>query len=152
MNRQAGIAVENGHGMAVRGNSFQGNGHGVLLWSHHVPSFAEGFPESLTSYDWEIEGNSFVRNGKGIRIAAEQDHGIRPLPESAHRGDDTRPRDHRIRSNQIQDNRVGIELHATDDTLIEENMLDRNVEANLRQEDTRGTVARNNLGSPGAYL
>jgi parallel beta-helix repeat protein len=152
MNRQAGIAVENGHGMTVRGNTFQGNGHGVLIWSHHVPTFAEQFPESLTSYDWSIEGNTFTRNGKGVRVAADQDHGIRPLPESVHRGEETRPRGHRIRKNDIQDNRVGIELHGADGTVIEENLLSHNVEANLRQEDCRETLARNNLGAAGGYL
>src|SRR5439155_15387079 len=83
MNRQAGIAVENGHGFTVRGNTLQGNGHGVLLWSKHVDRFAELYPEKLTSYNWRIEENTFTRNGKGIRIAANQDHGIRELPADA---------------------------------------------------------------------
>jgi parallel beta-helix repeat protein len=152
MNRQAGIAVENGHGFQVRGNSFQGNGHGVLIWSKHVERFAELYPENLTSYGWTIEDNSFTRNGKGIRIAADQDHGIRsPAPELCGKAD-LRPREHAIRKNDIQDNRVGIELHGADGTVVEENVLSRNVEANLRQEDCRDTRARNNLGSAGAYL
>ena len=151
MNRQAGIAVENGHGMAVRGNSFQANGHGILLWSRHNERFAQLFPGSLTSYDWDIQGNNMNRNGKGIRIAADQDHGIRPLQENEASAE-TRPRDHRIRKNDIQDNRVGIELYRADHTVIEENILNRNVEANLRQEDSEGTVSRNNLGAAGGYL
>ena len=35
---------------------------------------------------------------------------------------ETRPRDHRIGKNDIQDNRVGIELLRTDTTIIEENI------------------------------
>lgn len=152
MNRQAGIAVENGHGIAVRGSTFQANGHGILLWSKRVEQFAALFPESLTSYDWQIEGNVFTRNGKGIRIAADQDHGIRPLPAELRGRPETRPRRHVIRRNDIQDNRVGIELAGADETTIEENLLHRNVEANRREEDTTGTLFRNNLGSAGAYL
>ncbi|HZT42216.1 MAG TPA: right-handed parallel beta-helix repeat-containing protein [Chthonomonadaceae bacterium] len=152
LNRQAGIAVENGHGFTVRGNTFQANGHGILIWTKHVESFAALFPENGTSYDWNIEENTFTRNGKGIRIAADQDHGIRSLPAEASGKPETRPRDHAIRKNDIQDNRVGIELSNADNTLIEENILNRNVEANLRQDDTRETLARNNLGAVGGYL
>jgi parallel beta-helix repeat protein len=152
MNRQAGIAVENGHGMKVCGNTFQANGHGILLWSRRVDRFAELFPSSLTSYDWAIEGNNIRNNGKGIRIAADQDHGIRPLPEEVSDKAETRPREHRIRKNDLQDNRVGIELYRSDETVIEENILHHNVECNLRQDDAEGTTFRNNLGAAGGYL
>ncbi|MFN3652967.1 MAG: nitrous oxide reductase family maturation protein NosD [Armatimonadota bacterium] len=152
MNRQAGIAVENGHGFRVTGNRFQGNGHGILLWTHYVEKFAGLFPESMTSYDWTIEENTFTRNGKGIRIAADQDHGIRPLPEERCGREETRPRGHTLRKNDIQDNRVGIELFRADGTVVEQNLLNANVEANLRQDDARDTLARNNLGSGGGYL
>jgi parallel beta-helix repeat protein len=152
MNRQAGIAVENGHGFTVRGNTFQASGHGLLLWTKYVEQLAALFPESLTSCDWTIEGNTFTRNGKGIRIAADQEHGIRSMPEELCGRPETRPRAHTLHKNDIQDNRVGIELYRADGTLIEGNILNRNVEANLRQDDCEGTVARNNLGSAGAYL
>jgi parallel beta-helix repeat protein len=146
-NRQAGIAVENGHEFTVRGNTFQDNGHGILLWSKHVPRFAELYPESLTSRDWQIEQNVFTRNGKGIRIAADQDHGIRPLPPDVPRT--PCPHGHVIRRNEIQDNRVGIELAGVDGTVIEGNLLSGNVEADLVQEDAGGATSRNNLGSAG---
>lgn len=154
MNRQAGIAVENGHGMVVRGNTFQANGHGILIWTRQVESFAQAFPESRTSYDWTIENNTFTRNGKGVRIAADQDHGIRALPAGAPGvgGAETRPRDHILRGNDIQDNRVGIELVRADRTTIEGNILRGNVEANLRQDDTEGTLAQNHPGAVGGYL
>jgi parallel beta-helix repeat protein len=153
MNRQAGIAVENAHGMQVRGNTFQANGHGVLLWSTYVEKFVESYPESLTSYGWTIEENVFTRNGKGIRIAANQDHGIRPRQGPVSDPPDAmRPHDHTIRKNDIQDNRIGIELYQTDRTVIERNILNRNVEANVRQDDCEGTVMRNNLGAAGGYL
>lgn len=152
MNRQAGIGVENGHGMTVRGNTFQANGHGILLWTKYVEQFAAQFPESLTSYDWTIEENVFTRNTKAIRIAADQDHGIRNLPEDKSGRPECRPRAHILRKNDIQDNRIGIELYKADGTIVEGNLLNRNVEANLRQDDCEGTVARNNLGSAGGYL
>lgn len=152
MNRQAGIAVENGHHFEVKGNNFQANGHGVLIWSHHVPEWSEELPEHGTSHDWLIEENTFTRNGKGIRIAADQDHGIRTYPEDKWGPEDTRPHDHTIRKNDIQDNRVGIDLVKADRTHIEGNILNRNVEANIRQDDARDTTSINNLGSAGAYL
>lgn len=152
MNRQAGIAVENGHGYRVTGNTMQANGHGMLLWSVYVAQFAELYPSSLTSYAWEIVGNTMVRNGKGIRIAADQDHGIRPAAPEGSGRPECRPHHHAILRNDIQDNRVGIELHACDHTTIEGNILHRNVEANIREEDSTETVKRNNLGSAGGYL
>lgn len=152
MNRQAGVAVENGHHMTVRGNALQANGHGILLWSRHNEQFARAYPESLTSHHWTIERNVMTRNVKGIRIAADQDHGIRDLPEDKRGGEAARPSDHVLRGNDIQDNRVGVELVRADRTVLEGNILNRNVEANLRQDDAAGTVARNNLGSAGGYL
>lgn len=152
MNRQAGIATEHGRAIAVRRNEFQANGHGILLWSCPNPQLSEWFPESPTSLDWRIEENVMTRNGKGIRIAADQDHGIRPIaPERAGRPE-ARPRNHILTGNDIQDNRVGIELHRADRTTIEGNILNRNVEADLREEDCSDTVARNNLGAAGGYL
>ena len=151
-NRQAGIAVENGHGFTVRGNTFQRNGHGVLIWTKHVDRFTELFPDSHTSYDWTLTENTFTRNDRGIRIAADQDHGIRPMPAEISGTETTRPRAHRIVRNDIQDNRVGIELVNADGTEIRENLLNRNVEANLRQDDTRETVLLNNPGIAGGYL
>lgn len=152
MNRQAGIAVENGHGFTVRKNNFQANGHGILLWSHYSPHLDEAFPEHKTTYGWTIEENTFTRNGKGIRIAKDQDHGIRDYPEEKRSPADRRPRDHRIVKNDIQDNRVGIELKEADRTHIEGNILNRNVEANIREDDAKDTYKLNNLGSAGAYL
>ena len=152
MNRQAGIAVENGHGFQVRDNTFQANGHGVLIWTKHVEQFAELYPDNRTSYDWTLEGNTFTRNGKGVRIAADQDHGIRSMPAELCGRPELRPRDHVLRGNDLQDNRVGIDLAGADRTMVEGNILNRNVEANLRQDDCRDTFARNNLGSAGGYL
>ena len=152
LNRQGGIAVENGHGFEVRGNTFQGNGHGILLWSKYVEHFARLYPEHATSYGWNIEENTFTRNGKGIRIAADQDHGIRSMPADVRGREELRPHAHLIRSNQLQDNRVGIELHQVDRSVIEANLMSGNVEANLREEDCRETVFRPNTGSAGGYL
>jgi parallel beta-helix repeat protein len=152
LNRQAGIAVENGCGFTVRGNHFQGNGHGILLWSRYVPEWIEAFPENVTSHDWTIEGNTFTRNGIGIGIAADRDHGIRPLPSDQCGRPETRPHDHTIRRNDIQDNRLGLELVNADRTLIEENLLSRNVEAHLSLRDARNTTVRNNPGAAGGGI
>lgn len=151
-NRQAGIAVENGHGMIVRGNEFHSNAHGVLLWTKQADAFREAYPESLTSHNWIIEENSFIRNGKAICIAADKDHGVRPLPEAESGRPEQRPHDHIIRNNKIEDNRIGVDLCRADRTTVEGNTMNHNVEANIRLDDAGDSTIRNNLGSVGAYL
>jgi parallel beta-helix repeat protein len=152
-NRQAGIAVENGSCMTVRDNTFQGNGHGILLWSSIFdPARHKKFPKATTSHHWEIVKNVFQRNTKAIRIARAQDHGIRPLPPEHGRLITLRPHHHLIAENNIQDNRVGIELSSVDQTTIRGNILHHNPEANIRQDDAHDTTIVNNLGAAGAYL
>jgi len=152
LNRQAGIAVENGGRFQVRGNQFQRNGAGVLLWSKFVREWFDALPDHRTVYGWLIEKNTFTRNGVGICLATDRDHGIRPMPPETCGRAEVRPRDNVIRANDIQDNRVGIELHGTDRTTVEENTIHRNVECNIREEDTRETRLGPNLGLRGAYL
>jgi parallel beta-helix repeat protein len=122
-NHQAGIAVENGVDFQVRRNLFQDNQHGILLWSKHIPEFLPAVPENETSYNWSIERNEFIRNNKAIRIAANQDHGLRPyrVPEGQSISGWFRPHDHLIRSNRFQDNQIGIETLHTDQTRSEIN-------------------------------
>lgn len=150
-NRQAGIGVENGRDFVVRGNTIQENGHGILLWSRFVEEWARQFPENLTSSQWLIEKNTLSRNGKAIRIAADQDHGISPLPQEVSGKPELRPRDHKILSNTVEDNRVGVELIETDRTVLEDNALSRNVEANLRCEDCASDQIGKSVGD-GWYL
>lgn len=152
MNRQAGIAVENGVGFQVRGNQFQRNGAGILLWSKHEDTWLDALPERQTVYGWLIERNTLTRNGTGIYIAADRDHGIRPMPPELCGRPEQRPHDNTIRGNDIQDNRIGIELVRADRTHIEDNIINRNVECNVRQDDAAETLLRNNLGSAGGYL
>lgn len=131
-NRRAGIAVENGYGMTVRGNDFRRNSHGVLLWSKYVASFAQAVPANDTSRNWLIEANRFWRNDKGIRIAANQDHGIRPMP--ADTPVPPTPHSHTLHANDLRDNRVGIELEGVkegEETAVATNTFHNNLEANL---------------------
>jgi parallel beta-helix repeat protein len=151
-NRQAGIAVENGVGFTVRRNTFQACGHGILLWSKYVPEFARSAPDNDTSREWLIEENIFTRCGKGVRIAANQDHGIRPLEVKEGEPTAPHPHDHTIRKNEFQENRVGIELVNTDRTVIAENLMHRNVEANIRLDDAQETTIQFNVGYAGGYL
>ncbi len=74
-----------------------------------------------TSRDWVIERNKLIHNKKAIRIAANQDHGIRglggkPLP--------VLPNNHTICNNEIRGNIIGVELDQVSHTLIDQNMLD----------------------------
>lgn len=115
-NRGAGVAVENGIECRVLANRVRGNGHGILLWSRHLPAFDAIMPENDTSRDWEIEGNTFSRNGKAIRIAADQDHGVRP-----HEPLGEAPRQHTIQGNAFEAGAVGIELVGVRDTILQDN-------------------------------
>lgn len=116
-NRQAGIAVENGIGFHVSGNDIRNNTHGILLWNRSY-EFLKSVPNiNPTSSDWLIEHNQLVQNRKGIRIAANQDHGVRRLHEESFT-----PHDHRIRNNEIRDNIIGIELENVKDTLMDQNL------------------------------
>lgn len=151
-NRQAGIACEHGVGFQIRRNDFQSNGHGVLLWTRYIRDFYEALPENRTVRDWVIEQNRFYRNGIGVALLADRDHGIRPLPAEESGRAELRPRANVVRDNDVQDNRIGILLSNADETVIERNKLNRNVEADLRREDDRDTRLGHNLGFRGAYL
>ena len=119
-NRQAGIAVENGVHFEVTGNDIQNNNHGILLWTRFY-DFLKNVPNmNVTSQDWLIERNRLIGNKKGIRIAANQNHGIRPLENEK---SPVLPKDHRIQNNEIRENIIGIELDQTEATQMNGNIL-----------------------------
>jgi parallel beta-helix repeat protein len=109
-NRQAGVAVENGTNMMVRDNDFLRNTYGVLLWSKYVASFARSVPQNDTSRDWLISHNRFRRNGIAVRIAADQDHGVRPMPVGMMAAPLGR---HVIRDNELKDNGADLQVEGT---------------------------------------
>jgi parallel beta-helix repeat protein len=123
-NRRAGIATENGVGFRVSGNTFQSNSHGVLLWSKRIPAFESALLENDTSRDWLIEGNGFSGNGKAIRIAADQDHGIRPLSPTGEWGlPAPQPCRHTIRKNRLENNQVDFDFNGVEFPLLEVNEI-----------------------------
>lgn len=152
-NRQAGIAVENGINFQVRNNSFQRN-HvaGILLWSHYVKDWFDALPDQRTPHHWTIAKNTFLGNGAGVAIRADQDHGIRPVAQDDAGRPETRPHDFEIVDNDIQDNRIGVQLVCTDRVVIERNTLRGNVEADIRRDDDQQTTIGSNLGLRGGYL
>jgi parallel beta-helix repeat protein len=120
-NRQAGIAVENGVHFEVRDNDIQDNTHGVLIWTRSY-DFLKTVPNmNATSSDWVIERNKFIQNKKAIRIAADQNHGVFPLPQEKSA---IPPHHHVIQNNEIRGNIIGIELENAEDTLKDGNTLD----------------------------
>ncbi len=131
---QAGIAVENGINFQVIGNMITDNNHGVLLWSKYIPEFLDAVPENITSSAWLIENNRLIHNNIAVRIAANQDHGIRDykVPEGKDSATWYRPHNHTVRKNMFEDNRVGIEALDTDRTISENNVYRGNVETNER--------------------
>lgn len=130
-NRQAGIAVENGIHFEVRGNDIQNNNHGILLWTRYY-EFLKNVPNmNVTSEDWLIERNKLIGNKKAIRIAANQNHGIRPLENEK---SPVLPNDHRIQHNEIRGNVIGIELDRVKDTQINGNSL-HNFVTNVDEKD-----------------
>jgi parallel beta-helix repeat protein len=120
-NSQAGIAVENGINFKVLNNDIQNNTHGILIWTRSY-DFLKTVPDmNVTSRDWLIERNKLVQNKKAIRIAANQNHGIRgldgelsPIP----------PNYHVIQNNEIRGNIIGIELEKAEGTQMNQNNLD----------------------------
>ena len=119
-NSQAGIAVENGVNFNVLNNDIQNNTHGILLWTRSY-DFLKTVPNmNETSRDWSIERNKLIQNKKAIRIAANQDHGVRALIEE---NPSIAPNHHMIRNNQIQDNLIGIELERIQDTQVDQNIM-----------------------------
>jgi parallel beta-helix repeat protein len=126
-NRQAGIAVENGITFKVIENDIQNNTHGILIWTRSY-DFLKTVPNlNETSRDWLIERNKILHNKKGVRIAANQNHGIRGLDGEK---SSVIPRDHMIRNNEIQGNIIGIELENVKETHIHQNILS-NLVSNL---------------------
>jgi parallel beta-helix repeat protein len=120
-NRQAGIAVENGVRFEVRDNDIQNNNHGILIWTRSY-EFLKKVPKmNPTSSDWVIKRNKLVQNKKAIRIAANQNHGIRPLEAES---SSILPQNHKIENNEIRDNIIGIELEKAKDTQIDGNSLE----------------------------
>jgi len=151
-NRQAGVACDNGRGFRIRRNKFHSNAHGVLCWSGLIDPENAPYPEAQTSFDWVIEKNEFIRNGNGVTIAADRDHGIHPVPEEKAGHPETRPHDHTIVENTFQDNRIGVSISKCDKVVIENNVMNRNVEAHIRQEDSTEVTIKSNLGSVAGYL
>ena len=130
-NRQAGIAVENGVQFKVLDNDIQNNTHGILLWTRSY-EFLKNVPNmNPTSSDWMIERNKLMQNKKAIRIAANQDHGIRSLPRE---NSLVLPTNHTIQNNEIRDNVIGIELEKTTDTRMDQNVLN-NLVVNVRETE-----------------
>ena len=120
-NRQAGIAVENGVNFNVLNNDIQNNAHGILIWTRSY-DFLKTVPGmNPTSRDWLIERNKLIQNKKAIRIAADQDHGVRMLGgEEA----SVPPHHHTIRNNEIRSNNIGVELDHVQDTQMDQNKLE----------------------------
>jgi parallel beta-helix repeat protein len=123
-NRQAGIAVENGIGFEVLENDIRNNTHGILIWTRFY-DFLKTVPDiNRTSRDWLIERNKLLQNKKGIRIAANQNHGVQPLSRDK---SPVFPSNHRIQNNEVRSNNIGIELENAVDTKMDQNILDNHV-------------------------
>ena len=119
-NRTAGIAVENGVEMRATTNQIKDNRYGVLLWSKRLPVFETYTAQNDTSRDWLIGENHFIENQVAVRIAADQDHGIKALPETGEYGFSApAPSRHRLRNNQFQGNGQDFDLQGEIDTIIE---------------------------------
>jgi parallel beta-helix repeat protein len=130
-NRQAGIAVENGVHFEVLGNVILNNTHGILIWTRSY-DFLKGLPNiNPTSSDWRIERNRLAQNKKAIRIAADQDHGVRRLAEGS---SSVLPHHHIIQNNEIRDNIKGIEIQHARDTQVSRNIMN-NLAADFDESD-----------------
>src|SRR5215211_3672325 len=120
-NRQAGIAVENGIRFEVLENDIQNNTYGILIWTRSYEFLKKVPTINATSRDWLIKRNKLIQNKKAIRIAADQNHGVKQLDVE---GSSILPTNHRIQNNEIRDNIIGIELEKAKDTQVNGNALD----------------------------
>jgi hypothetical protein len=120
--RHAGVAVENGVAMVMHTNQVEANRYGVLIWSHYVAPFAAAVPENDTSRNWTITNNHFADNAVAIRIAADQDNGVRPLPAATPRC--PRPHRHMVARNRFRSSRLDIEVIDADDPLLDGNIYE----------------------------
>ena len=82
---------------------------------------------NVTSRDWLIERNKLIQNKKAIRIAANQNHGVRGLDREL---SPLAPSNHIIQNNEIRGNVIGIEVEKVKETQINQNVLD-NLVTNL---------------------
>jgi parallel beta-helix repeat protein len=130
-NRQAGIAVENGVNFKVMNNDIQNNTHGILIWTRSYDFLKKVPAMNGTSRDWLIEGNRLFQNKKAVRIAANQDHGIRGLNEESQSS--IPPTNHILQNNQIRGNIIGVELEKAKETQMNQNTLD-NLLANVDEK------------------
>lgn len=116
-NRRAGIAVENGIECVVQQNTIRNNAYGILLWSKYVEAFAQAVPANNTSRNWLITANQLLENGVALRIAADQDHGVRPLPPTTPRCPP--PHNHTLRANRFHNNRENIQALGAEAPMLE---------------------------------
>jgi hypothetical protein len=78
--------------------------------------------EDTTRLDWMIESKMFISNQKAIRIASDQDHDIRPLPDCGGFGyPDPKPAHFMIRYNRFQENIYVIDKIDTINTSVDPN-------------------------------
>ena len=85
---------------------------------------------NATSSDWLIERNKLIQNRKAIRIAANQNHGVRQLDGER---SSILPSNHVIQNNEIRDNIIGVELERVKDTQMNRNTFD-NLVANVDEK------------------
>jgi len=129
-NRQAGIAVENGMHFEIMENDIQSNFHGLLVWTRLYESLKKVPGVNQTSHDWLIKGNRFIGNQKGIRIAANQNHGVQPLDNEM---SSIAPGSHVIWNNELLENMIGIELEKVEGADLRQNILSNRI-ANLEEK------------------
>lgn len=132
-NREAGIAVENGTHFTIQNNSFQKNGHGVLLWNHPLEPLQFAWPDRDTSKFWTIENNRFEQNEIGVRIAANQSHGTRPIEMNEFAAIQPCPNNHTIRKNQFLNSGIAIQLCDTVDNTIENNRFENSIVRDIEE-------------------
>ena len=102
-------------------NDIQNNTHGILVWTRFY-DFLKKVPNiNATSKDWLIERNKLIQNKKAIRIAANQNHGVRRLDREK---SSIPPHNHVIQNNEIRGNVIGIELEMVKETQTNRNILD----------------------------
>jgi parallel beta-helix repeat protein len=114
-NRWVGIAIEHGHGFAIRNNKILTNGEGIRLFTRGGEILKQWLGWEV-SYDFDITENAFEHNHIGFNAYTG--------PEIV--GLDGR--DYRLKANTFRDNRIGARFFRVQDCDLTQNTFEANVE------------------------
>lgn len=105
----AGVAIEHGYDNTIESNTLNGSMYGIRLWTDDDASLVAVFTDNLDSHGYTITGNTITGNEYGIRCEGY----------NASR----RSYDYTIANNIVDENRIGMFLQRTADSVVRSNRI-----------------------------